>query len=289
MKKWEQFSLEEIKVFVNESNNLTELIKKLGYNGSSGYEAVHKMIQDLKLDTSHFKRTTTKGRFDYTRFTYGKEIRGNNAVHAIAALRGRECEKCGLSEWMGEPIPLEVHHIDGDRLNNTLENLQLLCHNCHAFTGNWRKRKTMRRVTDGEIIQAMQGGHTNIREVLLHIGLADSGANYDRVKRVAIEAGIYTPQTCKHSDSERSCVVFDDDYANKNIESTKSKVEFITTKGTRVSREELKSMVRTVSFTKIGEMFKVSDNAVRKWCKKLGLPHKASDIQKYSDETWELV
>ena len=48
------------------------------------------------------------------------------------------CENCGLTEWLGNPIPLELHHKDGNRHNNTLENFQLLCPNCHALTDSWR-------------------------------------------------------------------------------------------------------------------------------------------------------
>ena len=47
-----------------------------------------------------------------------------------------ECEECENDEWMGSPIPLELHHIDGDRFNNQLENLQILCRNCHGLTPN---------------------------------------------------------------------------------------------------------------------------------------------------------
>ena len=49
-----------------------------------------------------------------------------------------KCERCGLSEWLGEPLHLELHHIDGDKTNNTLENFQLLCPNCHSMTDSWR-------------------------------------------------------------------------------------------------------------------------------------------------------
>lgn len=49
-----------------------------------------------------------------------------------------QCESCGLTEWLGEPIPLELHHKDGNRFNNTLENFQLLCPNCHARTDSYR-------------------------------------------------------------------------------------------------------------------------------------------------------
>jgi 5-methylcytosine-specific restriction endonuclease McrA len=49
-----------------------------------------------------------------------------------------QCERCGLTEWLDQPIPLELHHIDGNKNNNTLENFQLLCPNCHAFTDSYR-------------------------------------------------------------------------------------------------------------------------------------------------------
>ena len=51
-----------------------------------------------------------------------------------------KCEKCGLSEWLGVQIPLELHHIDGDTYNNNIENLEILCPNCHALTEYYRGR-----------------------------------------------------------------------------------------------------------------------------------------------------
>ena len=57
----------------------------------------------------------------------------------------------------------------------------------------------------------------------------------------------------------------------------------------RPSREELKKMIRTIPFTKIGEKFNVTDNAIRKWCKAEGLPSRSKDIKSYSDEEWMLI
>lgn len=56
-----------------------------------------------------------------------------------------------------------------------------------------------------------------------------------------------------------------------------------------ISREELKKLIRTLPFTKIGEKFGVSDNAVRKWCDKYNLPRKVSDIKKISDDDWKKI
>lgn len=50
------------------------------------------------------------------------------------------CSECGLREWRGRPIPLELDHQDGDKRNNELSNLRLLCPNCHALTPTYRGR-----------------------------------------------------------------------------------------------------------------------------------------------------
>lgn len=57
----------------------------------------------------------------------------------------------------------------------------------------------------------------------------------------------------------------------------------------RPSRDELKALIRVTSFTEIGRKYGVSDNSVRKWCDRYGLPRKVSDIKNISDEDWILI
>lgn len=52
-----------------------------------------------------------------------------------------ECEVCEITEWNGKPITIELDHIDGDRNNHTLENLKMLCPNCHSQTPTFRGKK----------------------------------------------------------------------------------------------------------------------------------------------------
>lgn len=47
-------------------------------------------------------------------------------------VKEEKCERCGLTKWRGLPIPLELHHSDKNRYNNKLDNLMILCSNCHA-------------------------------------------------------------------------------------------------------------------------------------------------------------
>lgn len=51
-------------------------------------------------------------------------------------IKDDKCEICKLNEWLGQKLPLELHHKDGNRYNNKIENLQILCPNCHSLTPN---------------------------------------------------------------------------------------------------------------------------------------------------------
>lgn len=69
--------------------------------------------------------------------------------HLKARMRQAEllaecCERCGLSEWRGQPLALQLHHINGDGLDNRLDNLEVLCPNCHSQTDNWGGRNVRR-------------------------------------------------------------------------------------------------------------------------------------------------
>lgn len=55
----------------------------------------------------------------------------------------------------------------------------------------------------------------------------------------------------------------------------------------QITRDNLKNLIRTMSFKTIGRLYGVSDNAVRKWCDKYGLPRKARDIKRYNDQEQE--
>ena len=69
--------------------------------------------------------------------------------------RGRRCEGCRRTRWMGHPIPLEVDHIDGDRNNNEEGNFRLLCPNCHALTPTWKGRNSRRYACEGPLGTAL--------------------------------------------------------------------------------------------------------------------------------------
>jgi len=58
--------------------------------------------------------------------------------------QNNKCNRCGINEWLGNPITLELDHKNGDRNKNNRSNLEALCPNCHAQTDTWRGRNIKR-------------------------------------------------------------------------------------------------------------------------------------------------
>ena len=56
------------------------------------------------------------------------------------------CEYCKLSLWMDKIIPLEIHHVDGNSKNNIVDNLHIICPNCHSQTDNFRAKNINKKI-----------------------------------------------------------------------------------------------------------------------------------------------
>lgn len=75
-----------------------------------------------------------------------KRSRGHLKARLVKeGLKQNQCEICGITKWLGKPLSMELHHVNGDGTDNRLENLQLLCGNCHSQTDNWGGRGLRRK------------------------------------------------------------------------------------------------------------------------------------------------
>jgi hypothetical protein len=91
-------------------------------------------------EKGHKKSPHRKSALEYADKQYGVKVPTLRKKLIQDGLKQENCEMCGVSEWMGKKLTLELHHKDGDRHNNSLDNLQILCPNCHALTPNHSRK-----------------------------------------------------------------------------------------------------------------------------------------------------
>tara|TARA_Y100000593_G_C4209246_1_gene285940 strand:- start:30 stop:623 length:594 start_codon:yes stop_codon:yes gene_type:complete len=100
-----------------------------------------------------------------------------------AGLLEDKCSQCGIYEWNGKEIVLELDHINGINNDHRLDNIRLLCPNCHSQTSTWRgKNNTGKiKVSDEDLLEAIFTTK-NYRQALMKVGLTPKGGNYNRCK-----------------------------------------------------------------------------------------------------------
>ena len=123
----------------NESDTKTEAYNKLNMHRNT-FEKYYKLFGLQK-----FRNKKSAQKYLLEDIFAGKYPQYNvshlNKRLIKEGIKERKCECCGNTEWMGHPIVLELHHIDGNHSNHSLENLQLLCPNCHSITDNFKSKK----------------------------------------------------------------------------------------------------------------------------------------------------
>lgn len=141
----------ELSEAVKSSRSFAQVLTKLGIPSGGNQGRLKRRVERLGLDTSHFsgmswrKGSTTPvvPRRPLEEFLVaGRPVSTDKLRRRLIeeGFKERSCELCRKGTWNGQPIPLELDHINGRREDNRLENLRLLCPNCHAQTPTYRGR-----------------------------------------------------------------------------------------------------------------------------------------------------
>lgn len=136
------------------------VLRTLGLKATGGnYRYIDSKIKLLGLDTTHFTgqlwskgktaeedvRIKRNGLSDEEVFVKNSPLAGHSGSKLFNRLMRmgweNKCSECGITEWLGKPLKLHIDHKDGDRTNNELSNLRILCPNCHQQTDTWGSSK----------------------------------------------------------------------------------------------------------------------------------------------------
>ena len=110
--------------FYDAGHSMRECCREFGFSKQAWYQAADRRVNRFHLKTHLFN----------------------------AGLKANCCEACGITEWLGRPLTMALHHINGDSRDNRLENLQILCPNCHAQTDNFAGRNAIRNGNGADAI-----------------------------------------------------------------------------------------------------------------------------------------
>ena len=152
--KLHKYSLEQLKTAIETSTSMRQVLIKVNvvpYGGN--YDVLRKALYHFNLDTSHFVgQAWNKGKMLDAKVSIEDYLSNKKPIQSFK-LKNRllkekifeaRCFSCDSTEWLGEPIPLELDHIDGNNKDNRLLNLRLLCPNCHALTPTYRSKNRVK-------------------------------------------------------------------------------------------------------------------------------------------------
>ena len=138
----------ELTKAVRLSPSFRQVLHRLGLKEAGGnYATLRRKIIELGLDTSHMTGQGWGRGVPHSPHVQLEEYLSNLRPIQTYKLKQRllqekvferKCSRCHLETWLGQPIPLELEHKNGNPTDNSLDNLTLLCPNCHALTATYR-------------------------------------------------------------------------------------------------------------------------------------------------------
>ena len=152
-----KISKDDFNNIVKDCFSIADVCRKIGWQPrGNNYKIIHQYIEEYETDVTHFTGQKThllKKENQFHKMSVEEYIKGNRLINGSILLKKlikenykqHICENCGQSTWLGNPIPLEIHHIDGNTRNNNLNNLKVLCPNCHALTDNFAGKKNKKK------------------------------------------------------------------------------------------------------------------------------------------------
>lgn len=144
-----EFSKDFITNLAKKSLSKREMLitMSLPLKGTHGYKVLNYWLNEYDVDTTHFLGMARASIENFNKkISLNEILQGDHPLYNTGHLKTRlfkegiltrQCSKCLLTEWNDLPIPLDLDHINGKSWDHRLENIRMLCRNCHAQTDNF--------------------------------------------------------------------------------------------------------------------------------------------------------
>jgi 5-methylcytosine-specific restriction endonuclease McrA len=250
---------------VKSSLSIRECLRKLGLKPcGANYSTFRKRCQNLNLSTGHFigRAYLRNGAHSWgvkiplcQVLVENRNCNSNKLKERLIKenILENQCNRCGNSDWLEEPIALHLHHINGNHTDNRLENIQLLCPNCHAQTSNYCGKNKNKAIKNNE---------TNISN---EINISQPLTPPKPLKTPKTPKTTRTPKLPKQYFCQ--CGAEINRLAKQCIKCSKQALEKITWP----SDEELLDLASKYSYLELSRQLGVSDNAIRHRLKRRGI------------------
>lgn len=297
----------------NASRTYSEVKVKLGYKPTNGriVTTIRNEAHFMGLSFDHMDnyRSGSRNKKEHTDDELALFLSGvkrklhssDKKVIRQSGILGFNCQECGLPyECNGKFLQLQIDHIDDDNTNNNVENLRLLCPNCHSQTHNWGSNN-LNVEYNGEIIKMYSLSEEQKEEIYYSRLKSDTCVDchakvykgslrciscYKKYRRIN--------KSSKNSISKRRYVSNCIDCNTKirkgstRCNSCQGKFKYQKARGgiQTPDKDELISSFKTYNcnITRTAKHYRVSGSAVVKWCKKYGIPHKVKDLKRFIAE-----
>ena len=206
MNKIYELSNDDFVSLIKSSMSVPEVLFKLGYSiagNTWGYSQVKKRMDELHMTCADFRGRSSIVKNNLQKVVPEK-LFCNNSKHNRSVLRRYilrynilpyVCQECGISEWNGKAISLELDHINGINSDNRVENLRFLCPNCHSQTSTYGARNSSRPESRYDLSDEDRG---YISRLYIETGSQRAickkyGLNSRAVKQALSESGLVAP------------------------------------------------------------------------------------------------
>lgn len=272
----DKYSEQEIAQYISQSENFADVLSKMGQSTNSGSNRllISHYIKEHNLDINHFQGSS--------KLRTPKDIFIENSTATQATLRRHykkgnyseyKCAICGLEPfWNGKELTMTLDHINGVNNDHRLENLRWICPNCDRQLPTFGTRRKK-----------------------MHFYCKSCGKELPEKRKTGLCQTCFQNKNPQKRTNLKNCIDCGQLIDGRSIRCPicerkhRKQTAILSRIDSGITRDFLKNEIRTKPFLQIAKEQGVTDNTIRKWCKRYNLPFRASEIQKISDEDWKLI